>query len=101
MSKSSPVALLARSNKLTFADYVVAVIAIFTIFLTGLWFGKRKDYSGPQFDVIMGTNLPETETTTIEEKDHEPEQGSEPIRKETISSTANGEGYSRHVSAST
>ncbi|KAK0391460.1 hypothetical protein NLU13_0961 [Sarocladium strictum] len=75
-------------------NYVVAVIAIFVIFLIALWLGKRNDYSGPRFDVIMGTNMPVTETAlTVEGKDQEP-------RRQLVSSSeSNSEANARHVSA--
>jgi choline transport protein len=50
-------------------NYVIAVIGIFIIFLLVLWIIKRKAYSGPKFDVIMGEVLPVAEATVVEEQE--------------------------------
>jgi hypothetical protein len=34
-----------------------------------LWIIKRKAYSGPKFDVIMGEVLPVAEATVVEEQE--------------------------------
>jgi hypothetical protein len=95
MSKSPSPQVFKSNCQLTIADYVVAVIAIFAIFLIALWLGKRNHYSGPQFDVIMGTNMPVTEADArVEEK------VGEPTKQDTVSSSSNSEGNVRPVSAS-
>ncbi|KAF4946103.1 hypothetical protein FSARC_14273 [Fusarium sarcochroum] len=39
-------------------NYVTAVLGIFIIFVTALWFLKRKSYEGPQLECILGEELP-------------------------------------------
>jgi hypothetical protein len=76
-------------------NYVIVVMAIFVIFVTGLWILKRKAYSGPQFDIIMGTNLPRVETTAGEnEKDVQHSD------KSNVSASTAIEGSSRNASSS-
>jgi hypothetical protein len=37
---------------------VTAVLGIFIIFVTGLWFMKKKSYEGPKLECILGEELP-------------------------------------------
>ncbi|CAG9945859.1 unnamed protein product [Clonostachys rosea f. rosea IK726] len=39
-------------------NYVVAVVGIFIIFVTGLWLFKRNAYQGPNIELILGEALP-------------------------------------------
>ncbi|CAH0036714.1 unnamed protein product [Clonostachys rhizophaga] len=39
-------------------NYVVAVVGIFIIFVTGLWLFKRNTYQGPNIELILGEALP-------------------------------------------
>ncbi|KAH6897454.1 amino acid permease [Thelonectria olida] len=48
-------------------NYVTAVLAIFLVFVTALWFMKRKVYNGPKFDLILG-ELPVANPTSDESK---------------------------------
>ncbi|KAM0237138.1 hypothetical protein ACHAPO_004483 [Fusarium lateritium] len=43
-------------------NYVTAVLGIFIIFVTGLWFMKRKTYEGPKLEFILGEELPVVDT---------------------------------------
>ncbi|KAL4726880.1 hypothetical protein ACLX1H_005772 [Fusarium chlamydosporum] len=39
-------------------NYVTAVLGIFVVFVTVLWFMKRKSYEGPKLEFILGEELP-------------------------------------------
>ncbi|KAG5662434.1 hypothetical protein KAF25_004852 [Fusarium avenaceum] len=41
-------------------NYVTAVVGIFLVFVTALWFLKRKSYQGPKLEFILGEDLPVT-----------------------------------------
>ncbi|KPM45643.1 hypothetical protein AK830_g914 [Neonectria ditissima] len=47
-------------------NYVTAVVGIFLVFVTGLWFMKRKTYNGPKLDLILGVDLPVANSTSHE-----------------------------------
>jgi type IV secretory pathway VirB2 component (pilin) len=50
-------------------NYVTAVVGIFLVFVTALWFLKRKSYQGPKLEFILGEELPVTDLVSrVDEK---------------------------------
>ena len=49
-------------------NYVTAVLGIFTLFSSVLWWAKKGQYRGPQFDIILGANPSLEDQTERDEK---------------------------------
>lgn len=37
-------------------NYVSAVLGIFVLLLSGIWFGYKNQYEGPSFGIILGAD---------------------------------------------
>ncbi|KAL6920836.1 hypothetical protein ACHAP8_004952 [Fusarium lateritium] len=64
-------------------NYVTAVLGIFIIFVTGLWFMKRKTYEGPKLEFILGEELPVVDTPEPQRTEKEVVSSAHPKQEES------------------